>query len=150
MSWAWQNLTVHMWTREDSYQLSACTYMQSDQSLLSLWRHSGSLAAHKVASRVSRSLKKGQGGLQKKWASLWKLIMGIPTKWRLIRLGTQTCWYSGAQLSHLMRLWYFSSSSEARCLIFGRTLHLLPYFRLAWAFAGPLCDKYHNLMSWLN
>ena len=51
------------------------------------------------------------------------------------------------------------------CLILGRTLRLLPYFmfansegsdetarmrRLAWAFAGRLCDKYHNLMSWLN
>ena len=49
-------------------------------------------------------------------------------------------------------------------LIFGRTLRLLPYFmcansegtgetarmrRLAWAFVGRLCDKYHNLMSWL-
>ena len=48
---------------------------------------------------------------------------------------------------------------------FGWTLRLLPYFiyangddpgetarvrRLAWAFAGRLCDKYHNLMSWLN
>ena len=22
--------------------------------------------------------------------------------------------------------------------------------RLAWAFAGRLCDKYHNLISWLN
>ena len=22
--------------------------------------------------------------------------------------------------------------------------------RLAWAFAGRPCDKYHNLMSWLN
>ena len=45
-----------------------------------------------------------------------------------------------------------------------RTLRLLRYFmranskgsgetarmrRLAWAFAGHLCDKYHNLMSWL-
>ena len=54
--------------------------------------------------------------------------------------------------------------SGARCLIFGRTLRLLPYFmwsnsegsgetarmrRLAWAFAVRLCDKYHNLMSWL-
>ena len=75
-----------------------------------------------------------------------------------------------------MRLWHFSSSvnslfeqpaqasSVARCLIFGRTLRLLPDFmcansegsgetarmrRLAWAFAGRLCDKYHNLMSWL-
>ena len=48
---------------------------------------------------------------------------------------------------------------------FGRTLHLVPYFicatiegsgetawmhRLARAFAGRLCDKYHNLMSWLK
>ena len=56
-------------------------------------------------------------------------------------------------------------SSGARCLIFGQTLRLLPYFvcvnsegsgktvqmrRLAWAFAGRLCDKYHNLVSWLN
>ena len=45
------------------------------------------------------------------------------------------------QTSHVMRLWYFSSSekthssnaltqpsSRARCLIFGRTLRLLPYF----------------------
>ena len=79
-------------------------------------------------------------------------------------------------LSHVMTLWYFSSSinlilkhacvaiSGVRCLIFGRTLCLLPYFmcansessgetermgRFAWAFAGLLCDKYHNLMSCL-
>ena len=53
----------------------------------------------------------------------------------------------------------------ARCLIFRQTLSLLPYFmcpnsegsgkttrmrRFAWAFAGHLCDKYHNLMSWLH
>ena len=25
-----------------------------------------------------------------------------------------------------------------------------PFGRLAWAFAGCLCDKYHNVMSWLN
>ena len=47
-----------------------------------------------------------------------------------------------------------------RQVLISRTLHLLPYFlcansegsgerRLAWAFAGRLCDKYHNLMSWL-
>ena len=56
-------------------------------------------------------------------------------------------------------------SSGDKCLIFGWTLCLLPYFmwansegsdettqmrRLAWAFAGRLCDKYHNLMSWLK
>ena len=54
-------------------------------------------------------------------------------------------------------------SDGARCLIFGRTLRLLPYFtansegsdetaqmrRLVWAVTGRLCDKYHNLMSWL-
>ena len=55
-------------------------------------------------------------------------------------------------------------SSGARCLISDRTLHLLQYFmcvnsqgsgetawmrRLALAFAGCLCDKYHNLMSML-
>ena len=48
--------------------------------------------------------------------------------------------------------------------LFGQTHRLLPYFvcansegsgetarmrRLACAFAGRLCDKYHNLMSWL-
>ena len=50
-------------------------------------------------------------------------------------------------------------------LFFVRTRRLLPYFmctnsegsgetsrmrRLAWAFAGRLCDKYHNLMNWLK
>ena len=50
-------------------------------------------------------------------------------------------------------------------VFFCRTLRLLPYFmcansevsgetarmrRLAWAFAGRLCGKYHNLMSWLK
>ena len=75
-----------------------------------------------------------------------------------------------------MRLWYFLSSVTSgfkrACaaiqwdyLIFGRTLLIFPYFmcansedcgetarmcRLCWAFAGRLCDKYHNLMSWLN
>ena len=53
-----------------------------------------------------------------------------------------------------------SYSVGARCRIFGWTLRLLPYFmransdcadaQLAWAFAGRLCDKYHNLMSWLK
>ena len=55
-------------------------------------------------------------------------------------------------------------SSGDRCLIFARTLHLLIYFmclnsegsgeiarmcKLGVAFAGRLCDKNHNLMSWL-
>ena len=53
----------------------------------------------------------------------------------------------------------------ATSLIFGQTLRLLPHFMcanskgsdqtacmrsLAWAFAVRLCDKYHNLMSWLK
>ena len=56
-------------------------------------------------------------------------------------------------------------SSGARYLIIGQNLRLLPYFmcansegsgetarmhRLAWAFAGRLSDKYHNLVSWLK
>ena len=56
-------------------------------------------------------------------------------------------------------------SCRVKCLIFGWTLRLLPYFMcanskgsgetarlpsLSWAFAGRLCDKYHNLMSWLK
>ena len=56
-------------------------------------------------------------------------------------------------------------SSGARCLIFGQTLHLLPYFmwansegsgetarmrRLTRAFARRLCYKYHNLLIWLK
>ena len=60
---------------------------------------------------------------------------------------------------------HVQSSSGDRCLIFGRTLRLFPYFmcansegsgetarmrRLAWAFVGRLCGKYHNLMSWLK
>ena len=79
------------------------------------------------------------------------------------------------QLSHVMRLWHFSSSVNSffRCtctaIQWGYvwwTLRLLPYFmcmcansegsgetarmcRLAWAFAGRRCDKYH-LMSWHN
>ena len=65
-----------------------------------------------------------------------------------------------------MRVWHFSSSvnssnthaqpsSGARCLIFRRTLYLLPYFMLtnsegSGAFTGRLYDIYHNLVSWLN
>ena len=56
-------------------------------------------------------------------------------------------------------------SSGDRCPNFGRTLRLLSYFmcansegsgetarmrRFAWALAGRLCDKYYNIMSWLN
>ena len=51
-------------------------------------------------------------------------------------------------MSHLIRLWYFSSSVSsvlkracAAIRIFGRALHLLPYFMYTWAFAGRLCDK---------
>ena len=49
--------------------------------------------------------------------------------------------------------------------MFGLTLRLLPYFmyatsegsgetvwmrRLAWAFTGRICDKYHNLIGWVH
>ena len=64
----------------------------------------------------------------------------------------------------LQTLAHAQPSSGTRCLIFGRTIRLLPYFvcansegsgetarvrRLAWAFAGRLCDKSHNLIGWL-
>ena len=29
-------------------------------------------------------------------------------------------------------------------------LHVCEQQRIAWTFVGHLCDKYHNLMSWLN
>ena len=90
-----------------------------------------------------------------------------------LRAGYWWVAYVKAEMSHVMRLWFFSSpvnhssnmhvqpSSGARYLIFGRTLRLLPYImceqcslwqdcalrRLAWAFVGRLCDKYHNLMN---
>ena len=81
------------------------------------------------------------------------------------------------KMSQLMRLWHLLTSVNsffkgtcaaiqgARCLIFDLTLCLLPYLmcansngseetvrmrRLAWAFAGRLYDKNHNLMSWLK
>ena len=64
-----------------------------------------------------------------------------------------------------MRMRMRSHPLGARCLIFGRTFRLLPNFmyansegsgetarvrRLAWVFAGRLCDKYHNHMSWFK
>ena len=72
-------------------------------------------------------------------------------------------------LSHLMRLWHFSSSvnsffKRACAAIQWIGLRLIPYFiytngegsgetarmpRLAWAFTGRLYDKYQNLMSGL-
>ena len=85
--------------------------------------------------------------------------------------------FPATYFSHLMRVWYFSSSVNSFfkrvCAAiqwgymsdFCRTLRLFPYFMcansegcgehvrmhmLAWAFAGRLCDKYHNLMSWLK
>ena len=87
-----------------------------------------------------------------------------------------TSLHSIDQLSHLMRLWYFSSSINTffkcpcaaiqwgTCLIFGWTLHLLPYLCVRTAKAlARLCGcagslepslvayviKYHNLRSWL-
>ena len=107
------------------------------------------------------------------WGSRANILSSAPHKSRLTRISFHTSSLFGSVSSHLMRLWYFSSSvnsffkriSGTRCLIFGRTLRLLPYImcansegsgetarmrRLAWAFVGRLCDKYHNLMSWLN
>ena len=128
--------------------------------------------------------------MKKAWVLSYPLSVQRGRLRRLIWVftGHTFCWFCHAQaqsvtavslklLSHVTGLWYFSSSvnscslnahaqpsSRAICLIFGRTLRLLPYFvcansegsgktawmhRLACAFAGRLCDKYHNLMSWL-
>ena len=68
------------------------------------------------------------------------LIVLTYCDWRFIIQGLKDY-----DLSHVMRLWYFSSSvklilqthmrsqssSGARCLIFGQTLRLLPYFMCA-------------------
>ena len=60
---------------------------------------------------------------------------------------------------------YVQLPRGTRGLIFGVTIHLLPYFkytssessdktgpmpRLIWAFVGRLCNKYQNLMCWHN
>ena len=91
-------------------------------------------------------------------------------------LPAKTRHWKGYQLSQLRRLWHFSSSvnsffkcasshlSGARCLNFWSDSSSTSILcansegsdetarmrRLAWAFAGRLCDKYHNLMSWLS
>ena len=47
---------------------------------------------------------------------------------------------------------YFHTLCEriAKALVRLRGCETARMRRLAWAFAGGLCDKYHNLMSWLN
>ena len=84
-----------------------------------------------------------------------------------VRVFLALCYTCNTHLSQLTRLWYFSSSvnsnahaqpsSGARCLVphsscvrtakLWRRTALMR--RLAWAFAGRLCEKYHNLMNWL-
>ena len=69
-------------------------------------------------------------------------------------------WDSGTFRKLILQTHMRSHPVGATCLIFGRARRLLPYFmcanskgsgetarirRLAWAFAGRLCDKYHNL-----
>ena len=91
---------------------------------------------------------------------LRKLVLQIQMRMRSLITGP------GKWLS----FWRFTSklswswASGARCLSFGWTLFLLPFFmctnsegcgetawmrRQAWSFAGRICDTYHNLMSWL-
>ena len=84
--------------------------------------------------------------------------------WKLVKRNQYRIWqdhYTG------VRGWGATNANLSRkwANIFGRILRLLPFFmfansdgsgedawmrRLAWAFAGRLCDKYHNLMSWLS
>ena len=131
------------------------------EASLSAWRKAGSLAIHKALSQDA----------DQTW-QMPRLIGQMP---RLICVfAGQTSHFVGFVM--LMRLWYFSSFVTSlfkrACAAFqwgymsdfGRTLRLFPYFmcansegsgetartrRLARAFAGRQCDKYHNLMSWL-
>ena len=106
-----------------------------------------------------------------------QISLGGCQGWSESLLGAHSfCWL--CHVVAIMRLWHFSSSVNSilqthmpshlvglRCLIFRRSLRLLLYFkcansegsgetarmrRLAWAFAGCICDKYHNIMSWLK
>ena len=68
------------------------------------------------------------------------------------------------KLTHSLNV-HAQPSSGTRCLIFCQSLRLLPYFmcansefsgetawmrRPSWAFAGRICDKYYNLMSFVR
>ena len=102
--------------------------------------------------------------LNEKWTWLiCKDRCGVST--RCVNLETEICassWDYGTFINSSNA--HAQPSSGAKCLIFGRTLCLLPYImcansegsgetagmhRLAWAYTGGLYDKYHNLMSWL-
>ena len=101
----------------------------------------------------------------------YRIVLLSQSDWKL-RIGCIIL----SHLSHLMRLWHFSSSVNS---FFKRACAAIQWSkmsdfwsdtsstsilyvceqrnsggtaqmrRLAWAFAGRLCDKYHNLMSWL-
>ena len=111
-------------------------------------------------------------------ATWWTGTEILQSIWARKHVWKYTYTYRNLKTSHVMRLWFFSSSinsffnrasaaihtySGGRCLMFSRTRRLLPYFmcaksessgeparmrRLAWAFACPHCIKYHDLMSW--
>ena len=89
------------------------------------------------------------------------------------RHGSYETFKSKPHLSHLMRLWRFSPSVNSffkracaaiQCGLISDSstsiLHVCEQRRLwrvcanarrlAWAFSGRLCDKYHNLISWLT
>ena len=92
--------------------------------------------------------RSGQTNMTAIWAMSWDYGTGSTILFFLRKLIIQT-----RMCSH-----------PAGCLIFGQTLRPLPYFmcanskgsgetaricRLTRAFAGHLCYKYHNFMSWL-
>ena len=98
------------------------------------------------------------GQMSHEWLSTEKKFIPFLHRFRVIRVcKRKLCVY----MSHAMRLWYFSSSvnsffKRACAAIYfmcansessGETAQMR---RLAWAFAGHICDKYYNLMSRLN
>ena len=79
------------------------------------------------------------------------LVIGTRTQRRTLRFKSDWAVQAYSYLSHVMRLWHFPSSvnafsnahgqppSGARCLIFGQTLCLLPYFCVRLAKAQATC-----------
>ena len=120
------------------------------ESSWSAWRKLGSLATHWAHSKDS-----DQTG-------------GMPSLWTESSLGAQShCWFCHV-VAHICNRWnlqrYFSMDlwlprhwtktiKYINCFMCansegsGETAQMR---RLAWAFTGRLCHKYHNLMSWLS
>ena len=138
--WLYEYMTDN-WNFKSSYMYSLIDYLKSSR-----WGHEGGMINSSLETRFhAHGLTTNFSPAENiNWADSWDFGTYRPPKTQSSNVHAQP-------------------SSGARYLIFGRTLRLLPYFicaqregsgetarRLALAFAVRLCDKYHNLMSWLN